>query len=120
MKDGLIRLKVNINIFYDSVIKQYRYRMHCPECGTEIQNGCRCYNDLDILLMDIDDGIADFTCSAKCCLARDDWDELGEAMQTAGLNIDYKDLSEEQSQTVLDILTDGADFESPGGEECAI
>ena len=193
MKYGLIRLKTNNNIFYDSIIKQYRYRMHCPECGKEIQGGCRCYDDLDILLGDIDDGIADFACCAKCCLVGGDWDEIGEAMQTVGLekdikkclsalteeqsfealkqhdlkdvlcclfcqnsdmtfsqiknpthqerleilwelgdakdilwenDIDYytdcKDLSEKEAQAVLDILTDGGDFDCPSGEACAI
>jgi hypothetical protein len=193
LKDGLIRLKANKNIFYDSIIKQYRYRMHCPECEKEIPDGCRCYDDLDVLLGDIDDGIADLTCCAKCCLINGDWDDLGEAMQEAGLKKDIKkclssltvvqsyealkqlnvkdvlwtlfcqnsdmtflqvknpthqerlkilwelgdakdvlwendidccsdckDLSEKEAQEVLDILTDGGDFDSPSGEACTI
>lgn len=106
MKSGLIRLKMNKNIFYDSVIKQYRYRMHCPICGDEVQSGCRCYDDLDVLLSDIDDGIADATCSAKCCLDDYvDWDYIEEAMQTVGLGKDIKkclsELTEKQSLEAL-------------------
>ena len=78
MKDGFIRINDNNDIFYDSIEKVCRYRMHCSECEKLIPT-CRCYHDLDCLLIDIEEGIADYTCSAKCCLVGGDWDELGEA-----------------------------------------
>ncbi|WP_372855196.1 hypothetical protein [Pedobacter sp.] len=50
--------------------------------------------------MNIDDGIADFTCSSKCALLLGEWDELDEAMQEAGLerdvNIALTELTSEQ------------------------
>ena len=107
MKDGFIRIKDNNDIFYDSIEKVYRYRMHCPECEKLIPT-CRCYHDLDCLLIDIEEGIADYTCSAKCCLVGGDWDELGEAMQEIGLEKDLKEclklLTETQSAEAFNEL----------------
>ncbi len=83
MKEGLIRLTDERDIFYDSIERVYRYRQHCPNCGTKIDN-CMCYNDLDLLLSDIDEGISDYTCSAKCALLVGDWEELSDAMEDVG------------------------------------
>lgn len=191
MKDGIVQLMCDKNIFYDSNMNLYRYRMHCPECGK--LGECRCYEKLDMLMDDIEEGIADFTCSAKCCLINGDWDELEDAMEEIGLemnikeslskltseqsfkalkefdttqillallsvgsdltfseiknpdhqkrlqilwemgeaedvlienDIDYlpkcEDLTEKESQDILEILTDGAEFDCPAGEECPI
>jgi len=98
MKDGLIRLTDEKDIFYDSIEKVYRYRQHCPNCGTKIDN-CMCYNDLDLLLSDIDDGIADYTCSAKCALLVGEWDEMTDAMEEVGC---YRKAAE-LIQTISDI-----------------
>jgi len=123
LKDGLIRLKENKDIFYDSVDGVYKYRMHCPYCGKVIDN-CRCYNDLQKLSIDIDDGIADYSCCAKCCLLNDDeWDDIEDALIDAKLdkNTKLSDLSETQAQSVLDYLTDGGNaFDAPSGYECEI
>jgi len=121
LKDGLVRLKENENIFYDSVNGVYKYRMHCPECGKVIDY-CRCYNDLHILYADIDEGIADYTCSARCCLLCGDWDEIEDALMDVEFNKNTKlsNLSETQAQTILDYLTDGVDFDAPSGYECEI
>lgn len=97
MKEGLIRLTDEKDIFFDSIEKVYRYRIHCPVCGVLFPN-CRCYQDLDRLLIDIEDGIADYTCSSKCALMGGEWDELDKAMQEAGI---YKD-SDELIKTLTD------------------
>ncbi len=194
MKEWLI--KIQDNIYYDSEERVYRYKMHCPNCDKQSER-CQCYTDLDRLLSDIDDGIADYTCSSKCALLIGDFDELGEAMQIAmqivGLERDVKtalkelseeqrierikeyslegvllnlfrhdskipidhlknpspeeqleillvmgdaedilwnygidiypkieDLTEEQASQVLTILTEDADFDYPGGDECIV
>ncbi len=83
MKEGLIRLTDEKDIFYDSIEKVYRYRQHCPQCGTKIDT-CMCYNDLELLFSDIDDNISDYTCSAKCSLLAGDWDYLSDAMENVG------------------------------------
>ena len=119
MKEGLIRLTDERDIFYDSIEKVYRYRMHCPNCGITIKN-CMCYHDLDRLLDDIDEGIADYTCSAKCALFLGEWDELGEAKQAAGFGFhqNIQKISEKGCKRILEILTENADFDYPGGESC--
>ena len=119
MKDGLIRLTGEKDIFYDSVEKVYRYRMHCPGCGKAINN-CMCYQNLDRLCRDIIDGIADYTCSAKCALMLGGWDDLDEAMQATGIqDHGINDLTEEQAKKVLKILTEKEDCDCwPGGKDC--
>lgn len=118
MKEGLIRLTDEKDVFYDSIEKVYRYRMRCPNCS-KVGVNCRCYQDLDALLSDIGEGLADFTCSAKCALIIGDWDELDEAMQEAGLQgMELKDLTEEEADIVLEILIQDADFDYPSGVEC--
>lgn len=88
MKDGLIRLTNEKDIFYDSVEKVYRYRGHCANCGIKLK--CQCYEDLDLLLSDIDDDIADTCCSSKCCLLVGDWEELNDVMQSLGMQKDIR------------------------------
>lgn len=108
MKAGLVRLTGERDIFYDSIDKIYRYRMHCPGCKKVIPT-CRCYGEdtggLDRLLIDIDDGIADCTCSSKCALVINDCCEVAEVMQEAGFEKDLRaclnQLTEEQSLDVL-------------------
>lgn len=45
MKEGLVRLTGEKDLFYDNVEKLYRYRMHCHYCGK--YSGCWCFKDLD-------------------------------------------------------------------------
>jgi len=104
MKEGLIRLTDEKDIFYDSIERVYRYRQHCPQCNVALPK-CMCYNDLDLLLNDIDDGISDFTCSSKCALIIGEWDELEEAMLASDVHKDMSDLirtlSDEQMKEYL-------------------
>lgn len=113
MKEGLIRLTDEKDIFYDSIEKVYRYRMHCPKCG-QVSSTCRCYHELDALLGDIDDGIANYTCSAKCALLladRGNHGDVGEAMQAAGIYKNptelIKTLSDEQLKDYLQSVYEG-------------
>lgn len=110
MKEGLIRLTDEKDIFYDSIEKVYRYRMHCSYCDNVIPR-CQCYHDLDKLLEDIDEGIADYACSYKCSLMGGEWDELEEAMCRAGIHKNTNDLiktlSDEQIREYLTKEYDG-------------
>lgn len=108
-KQGLIRIQGEENIWYDSDEKVYRYRMHCPNCKVALP--CRCYQDLEALLGDIDDGIADFTCSAKCALLIGEWDELDEAMQEAGLTGDLRKCLSKLTNEQLDDVIRGYDLD---------
>jgi len=101
MKEGLIRLTNEKDIFYDSIEKVYRYRMHCPNCKTVIST-CICYNDLDVLLMDIDEGVADYTCSSKCTVLS--WgmsEEVAEAMRELGFEKDLKECIKQLTEDQL-------------------
>lgn len=111
MKDGLIRLTDEKDIFYDSIEKIFRYRMHCPNCGATISM-CRCYFDLDRLLDDIDDDIADYTCSSKCALLLGEWDELPDAMQEAGFEKDLNECLNKLTDEQLRDELEGCSFES--------
>lgn len=44
-REGLIKLTGEDNLFYDSIEKVYRYRMHCPRCKK--LSGCQCFEDLE-------------------------------------------------------------------------
>ena len=99
MKEGLIRLTDEKDIFYDSIEKVYRYRMHCPNCKQVIST-CICYNDLDVLLMDIDERVADYTCSSKCTVLS--WgmsEEVTEAMQELGFEKDLRECLKQLTDT---------------------
>lgn len=102
MKEGLIRITGERNIFYDSEERVYRYKMHCPQCGIKLDK-CMCYNNIEVLHSDIDDGIADDTCSARCTLIIGEFDEITDVMEDMGfyrkaseliINIPDKDIKE--------------------------
>lgn len=100
MEFGLTRSPLNENIFYDSIKQVWRYRMHCPNC-TKVSVSCRCYGkeELDKLLCDIDSGIADLPCNAKCCLELGEFDTLDDVMRGLGLGKDIRDTLNELSET---------------------
>jgi len=121
MKEGLIKLIGEKEIFYDSVKKVYRYRMHCPNCGM-VAKKCRYYHDLDNLLSDIDAGLANYTCSSICALLYGHFDEITDAMEECGHSRDttIDCLTEHQALQVLSLLVAGEDFDCPGGENCEV
>jgi len=105
MKEGLIRITGEKDVFYDSIERVYRYRMHCPNCGNVIPT-CRCYQDIDELLMDIDAGIANY-CSSKCALLNEEWYEIGEAMESLGISRDLREcVSEITDEQLKECLGD--------------
>jgi len=56
-------IKVGDNIFYDSLDRVYRYRMHCEICGRV--SGCRCFESLEEA-EDFSISGMDTMCSGKC------------------------------------------------------
>jgi len=86
MKDGFIRITDEKNLFYDSVNRVYRVRMHCPNCGKD--SGCRCFDTLGKAEGFIDDGIP-FVCSSKCSLKSlvgdVGVDDIGDTMKEMGM-----------------------------------
>ncbi len=65
MKENLIRLTDETDLFYDSEDRLYRYRMHCPYCGK--YSGCRCFPTLEKVEDFVENGM-NFLCSSKCFL----------------------------------------------------
>ena len=82
MKETLIRLTGEKNLFYDSEDRLYRYRMYCPYCGKE--SGCRCFDTLKKAETFAVDSVP-IVCSSKCFLKSliDDQgiDEIGDTMK---------------------------------------
>ena len=122
MKAGLIRLTDNKDIFYDSIEKTYRYRMCYQNCKQAILP-CICYNKLDSLLKDIEEGINNYTCSSKCAvLAEGMSEEIIEIMQELGFdtNIKLEDLTEKQANEIMNDIYENNDSEDSNGKLCDI
>ncbi len=85
MKENLIRLTDEDNLFYDSEDRLYRYRMNCPYCGK--YSGCRCFPTLEKVEDFVENGV-NFLCSSKCFLIdfinEQGIDEVGEAIKELG------------------------------------
>ncbi len=45
MKEGLVKIIGEDNLYYDSITKQYKSAMHCPQCGK--YTGRWCYPDFE-------------------------------------------------------------------------
>ncbi len=104
-KQWLIKLTGEDNLFYDSEEKVYRYRNHCPTCGTV--SGCQCFKDLETAEEATFEDL-DYCCSSKCVLIYnkeeggvDDIDAIYEAMTTLGIR---KGLTELTYQEVLKVI----------------
>lgn len=120
-KEGLVKLTNEDNIFYDSIKKVYRYRMHCPKCGKI--SGCRCFEDIE----DVEEASAsglDFCCSSKCSIYMlDSYEEerIKELMQELYIEKDIKDLTEEDASLILEDLCndyDSLDYDHISGDAC--
>ena len=86
MKENLIRLTGEKDLFYDSEDRLYRYRMHCPQCGK--YSGCRCFDELEKAENFAVEGM-NFLCSSRCFLKSliDDQgiDDIGDTMKEMGI-----------------------------------
>ncbi len=84
--EGIVKIKGEKNLFYDSIDRVYRYRMHCPECGRP--SGCRCFITIEKAYTFIED-CSDFICSSKCYLdylfVEDDPCYVEETMKDMGI-----------------------------------
>lgn len=121
MKEGLVKLTDEDNIFYDSIEKMYRYMMHCPKCYKI--SGCRCFEDLEDAEEASTSGL-DFCCSSKCSIDMLDSCEderIKELMQELHIEKDIKDLTEEDASLILEDLCndyDSLDYDYMGGDAC--
>lgn len=141
MKENLIRLIDEDNLFYDSEDRLYRYRMNCPYCGK--YSGCRCFPTLEKAEDFGIDGTP-FLCSSRCFLKSliDDQgiDDIGDTMKEMGVvkwgikHLSYISyyisvwrlkwyifkyigyISEKDAYEVIDTME--IDFDSVQGESC--
>ena len=79
MKEGLIKITGEDNLYYDSITKQYKYAMHCPQCGR--YSGCWCYPDFESTPI-WDNECPDVYCSDRCFVfaLREDLAEIASEM----------------------------------------
>jgi len=125
MKECLIRLTDEKDLFYDSEDRCYRYRMHCPYCGK--YSGCRCFPTLEKAENFAEDGM-NFLCSSMCFLNSmiDDQgrEDIGDTMKEMGMIWRLKwyvykytgYISEQDAYEVIDTME--IDFDSVEGESC--
>ena len=141
MKETLIRLTDEEDLFYDSEDRLYRYRMHCPQCGK--YSGCRCFDKLEKAENFAVEGM-NFLCSSRCFLNSmindQGIDDIGDTMKEMGavkwglLTLQYVTyyisiwrlkwyifkytgyISEKDAYNVIDTME--IDFDSVEGELC--
>jgi len=118
-REGLIKITGEDNIFYDSIKKVYRYRMHCPICRNV--SGCRCFEDLEDVL-DASMSDLDFCCTYKCSIIgikkyKDN--EIENIMSAFGITDNIEDLTEEDAKSILcEMDIDKLDYDYIDGEAC--
>lgn len=116
MSRGLVKVTGEDDLFYDSIEKVYRYRMHCPRCGR--YSGCRCFQTLEA----VDDALfhnpPSMHCSCRCYV--NDTDDAAEYAEE--MHITIKPTMEEWNaqKIVKAMIEDIDDYEDLGGEACEI
>lgn len=102
--EGAIKLTAEDNLFYDSIGKVYRYRMHCPQCKKP--SGCRCFPDLEEAeTATMED--CDYACSSKCAVIysyENNDAQIEEALQGLGFRRPIKELTEEETTLIIPFL----------------
>ncbi len=66
MKEGLVKITGEDNLYYDSITKQYKSAMHCPICGK--YSGCWCYPDFDSIPLWEEEYPNTYCCDVHFCL----------------------------------------------------
>ncbi len=102
--EGIIKLTNEDNLFYDSVERVYRYRMHCPQCKKP--SGCRCFPDLEEAeTATMED--CDCACSSKCSVLyayENNDSQIEEALEELGFKRQIKELTEEEISLIIPFL----------------
>ncbi len=110
MREGLVRIKGEEDLFYDSIEKVYRYRMHCPRCGKI--SGCRCFHHLE----DIDDD--EILCCTNVCFVN--LSDLAKEFASEMKLTVSPTMEEWNAQKIVNAMTDNIDLEYDGlGESCS-
>lgn len=121
LRNKLIKLTGEDNLFYDSIEKVYRYRMHCPTCGKI--SGCQCFEDIeDAEHASISE--LDYCCTCKCTIMeiiKYDVYDINEIMSSLKINKDPKNLTEEDAENIIFEIEQEIDIDDDyiGGESCS-
>jgi hypothetical protein len=119
-REGLIKLTGEDNLFYDSVEKVYRYRMHCPKCKKI--SGCQCFEDLEeaehASIYELD-----YCCTYKCTvmeIVEHGAYDIDRIMSSLEIKKDIKNLTEEDAMSIVDEIGQEIDIDDDyiGGESC--
>lgn len=119
-KEGLIKLTGEDNLFYDSIEKVYRYRMHCPAC-TKL-SGCQCFECLEdaerasMLGLDYCDT---YKCEVMTIVECGIYD-IDRIMSLLEIKNDINSLTEEDAENICDeiIQESDIDYDYMTGESC--
>jgi len=119
-REGLIKLTGEDNLFYDSIEKVYRYRMHCPRCRKI--SGCQCFEDLeDAEYASIHE--LDYCDTYKCTL-REIIDygnhDIERIMSSLEIKKNINNLTEKEAENIIDEISQEIDMDDDyiGGESC--
>jgi len=113
MINEFIKITDEDNLFYDSVKKEYRYRMHCPYCGK--YSGCWCYPELDNVPMFDEDRPQTYCTDVHFVL---DTDEAIEAGQEMGITV-KPTMEEWNASKIVKVLIEDIDYSEITGGACS-
>ncbi len=120
IRNKLIKLTGEDNLFYDSIEKVYRYRMHCPTCKK--LSGCQCFEDLeDAEYASMNE--LDYCCSYKCTIMsiiEYGTYDIESIMSSLKIKNDINNLTEEDATNIISDIEQEIDFDYDyiGGESC--
>lgn len=120
MKNGLVKITGENNLYYDSTIKQYKFVMHCPLCGK--YSGCWCFPDFESIPM-WDEECPNTYCSDRCFVLdlKEDLEDIA-----AELKITIKPTIEEWTASKVvhayleEYLEDGDLYFDCSGKSCEV
>ncbi len=120
MTKKFIKLTGEDNLFYDSIEKVYRYRMHCPICKK--LSGCQCFEDLEdaeyASILELD-----YYCTYKCTVMgviKHSTYDIDEIISSLEIKNDVNNLTEEEASNIIHEIDQKIDIDSDciGGESC--
>lgn len=112
MKEGFIKITGEDNLFYDSIKKEYRYRMHCPYCHKV--SGCWCFEELDQVPMFDEERPQIYCCNVHFVLEADG---AGEIALEMGITI-KPTMEEWNASKIVKVLLEDMDNDWVSGMVC--
>ncbi len=117
MKEGLIKITGEDNLFYDSIKKEYKYRTHCPHCHKPTR--CWCYGEdegyLDGVPMFDEERPQVYCSDVHFCLDED----VGEIASEMGITV-KPTMEEWNAHKIVKVYCEEADFDWTSGSGCTV